>query len=111
MKHVPVKHRVPPELIEEYERERTMVRFEPGDLDLDEAEGFETATAEAEYWLLDSDLNREMWDELRDSVTFELRQRKGTKMLYVVEVSEDGETVLTRASDGMYGARVGKPIA
>jgi uncharacterized membrane-anchored protein YhcB (DUF1043 family) len=90
-------------------RERTVVKFEPGDLDPDQ-QGFESVSDEAEYMLLESDLNREMWDELSDSVALELRQRKGTKMLYVVEVSEDGKTVLTRASDGTYGAQMGKPI-
>src|SRR6266404_3427044 len=102
LKHVPAKHEVPPELIEEYERDRTVVQFEPGDLEVDDIQGFETVAGEAEYVLLESDLNREMWDELNDSVLVELRQRKGTKMLYVVEVSEDGKTVHTRASDGTY---------
>jgi hypothetical protein len=51
-----------------------------------------------------------MWEELDSSVTFELRQRKGTTMLYVVKISEDGKRVLTRASDGTYGAHVAKPV-
>jgi hypothetical protein len=113
VKHVAVSHKVPPELIEEYERERTVVQFEPGDFesqDFDPEQGFESVAAEAEYVLLESDLNREMWDELRDSVRVELRQRKGTTMLYVVEVSEDGQTVRTRASDGTYGAQMGRPV-
>jgi hypothetical protein len=33
MKHVPVKHKVPRELIEQYERERTKVVFEPGNFE------------------------------------------------------------------------------
>ena len=65
MKHVAVSHKVPPELIEEYERERTVVQFEPGDFesqDFDPEQGFESVAAEAEYVLLESDLNREMWE-------------------------------------------------
>src|SRR5712691_10319124 len=98
MKEVRVTQRVPPELIANYERERTVVRFEPGDLEGPTAPS--GPVEEADWILLESDLNREMWEELDASVSFELRQRKGTTMLYVIEISEDGKTVLTRASDG-----------
>jgi hypothetical protein len=102
-----VRHVVPPELIAEYERERTVVQLEPGDL---EAAEEPTGPVEAaEYFLLESDLNRELWDELSESVTFELRQRKGTRMLCVVEVAEDGERVRVRASDGTYSVQAARP--
>lgn len=43
---------------------------------------------------------REMYADLDASAVFELRQRNGTRMLYVVEVSEDGKTVTARARLG-----------
>lgn len=108
MKHVPVSQKVPPELIEDYERERTEVVFEPGDLA--DAKEPETVTEAAEYFLIESDTNRDMWADLNASASFELIQPKGTKVLYVIEVSEDGEAVSYRTSDGRRGATQGKAI-
>jgi hypothetical protein len=108
VKHMPTRYRVPRELIEEYERERTQVIIEPGDLE--NASEPETVVEEAEYFLLESDTNREMWADLDASVSFALHQRKRTTVLYVIEVSEDGETVSYRSSDGRHGATVGQRI-
>jgi hypothetical protein len=108
VKHVLRRYRVPPELIKEYERERTEVVIEPADLE--NAHEPETVVEAAEYFLSESDTNREMWADLDASASFELHQRKGTTVLYVVAVSEDGETVTFRSSDGRYGATVGQQI-
>jgi hypothetical protein len=109
VKHVPRRYRVPRELIEEYERERTEVILEPGDLE--NAKQPETVVEAAEYFLLESDTNREMWADLDASVSFELHQPRGTTVLYVVEASEDGDTVMYRSSDGRHGATTGQRIA
>ena len=109
MKYVPKRYRVPPELIEQYERARREVVFEAGDLE--NAKEPETVVEAAEYFLVDSDSNREMWAELDASASFELHQQKGTTVLYVVEVSEDGTSVSYRSSDGRQGAMVGQRVS
>src|SRR5579859_4953135 len=107
MREAPVSHKIPPELIEEYERERTEVVFEPGDFE--NAKEPETPVEAAEYFLLESDTNRDMWADLDATAMFELRQEKGTRMLHVVEVSQDGDKVTYRASDGSHGVTTGSP--
>jgi hypothetical protein len=108
MKHVPVSYKVPPDLIAAYERERTEVVFEPGDLE--NAKEPESVVDAAEYFLIESDTNREMWEDLDASAQFELMQRKGTTVLYVIEVSDDGKSVTYTTSDGRRGAMVGQPV-
>ena|SRR5579871_2149411 len=100
-----VTHKVPMELIVDYERERTVVRLDFSEIaDATEPEG---PVEEAEWILLESDMNRDLMDDLDSSSVFEFRQRKGTQMLYVVDVSEDGRIVHIRASDGSYAVTTG----
>jgi hypothetical protein len=107
MKQERVRHKVPPELIAEYEEERTEVRLDLADIAA--AKEPDGPVEMAEWFLLDSDLHREHWKELAESVTVELRQRKGTKMLYVIEVDDEGNVVRIRASDGSHGAQAVRP--
>jgi len=109
VKEIRVKHRVPPALIEAYECGHLEgVQFEPGDFDVaDEPSG---PVEEAEWILFQSDIDRYDLEERRDRVSFELTQRKGTRVLYVIEVSEDGKTVVIRTSDGSTGAHHGRPM-
>ena len=102
-----IAHKVPPELIAEFERPRTVVRVDLSEIE--EAQEPSGPVEEAEWYLLESDLDREMWADLASMATFELRQPKGTQMLYVVDVSDDGKTVRFRSSDGSYGVTVGRP--
>jgi len=41
---------------------------------------------------------------------FDLIQRKGTTVLYVIEVSDDGKTVNVKSSDGSNGWHSGRPV-
>jgi hypothetical protein len=109
VKAIRAKHQVPPELIEAYERGHMEgIRFEPGDFD--DAEPPSSPVEEAEWILLDSDLNRDMHAEHAASVMFDLIQRKGTTVLYVVQVSEDGKKVNVTSSNGSNGWQVGRPV-
>lgn len=109
MKQIRVRHQVPPELIEAYERGHLEgIQFEPGELDgADEPSG---PAEEAEWILHESDLNRDMHADHAVSVMFDLIQRKGTTVLYVIEVSDDGKTVNVKSSDGSNGWHRGRPV-
>jgi hypothetical protein len=104
-----VKLKVPPELIADYERERIGgVQFEPNELE-EEPTDYDPVR-EADWITYEDVLNHETVDELRQSVAFQLRQERGTRMLYVVEVSEDGAKVRTYASDGSSGVQAGERV-
>ena len=109
MKKIPTQNLVLPELIVEYEKQRMTTRFEPGDFD-NLPEGPLPPVEEAEWILEDHEAQGEMYRELADSASFELRQRKGTRALYIVEVSADGGLVTARCSDGSYTATTGRPV-
>ena len=109
MKPEYVKLEIPPELIADYERERVMgVQFDPSDWEEEPTEY--DPVKEADWITYDDVLQQDAVLERHESVSLELQQRKGTKMLYVVEVSKDGKRVRTYASDGTSGIQVGKRV-
>jgi hypothetical protein len=110
-----VKFKVPPELITDYERERVEPKMDfsnlPTEKELDEyseqevLDGFEGILIDEE---IRSEMAQEMHEEISASVICEIRQRMGTRMLYVIEVSDDGEKIFICSSDGSYGVQMGK---
>lgn len=109
VKEIRVKNKVPPELIEAVERGHFEgIQFEPGDFD--GADEPLHPVAEAEWILEQVELDDYAAQERRDTVSFELIQRKGTTVLYVIEVSEDGKKVIKRSSDVSVGVQMGRPV-